>query len=87
MASYTDASQFEDILPMMADWDMAIIVTTATDWEPMFAEAGLAPMTLSETVVTSPRFGGLTPASRHRWRAEAPSARTSRPPSPRSSRP
>jgi hypothetical protein len=39
----------------MGDFDSVIIVTTATDWAPIF-NAGLSAMTLSETVVTSPRF-------------------------------
>jgi hypothetical protein len=40
---------------MMANYDSVIIVSTATDWAPIF-NAGLSAMTLSETVVTSPRF-------------------------------
>jgi Flp pilus assembly protein TadG len=52
---YTSSAQFASIVPMMAVFDSVIIVTTATDWEPLF-NAGLGAMTLSETVVTSPRF-------------------------------
>jgi hypothetical protein len=52
---YTSSAQFESIVPIMADFDSVIIVTTSTDWEPVF-NAGLGAMTLSETVVTSPRF-------------------------------
>jgi hypothetical protein len=52
---YTSTAQFLSIVPTMAVFDSVIIVTTATDWEPVF-NAGLGAMTLSETVVTSPRF-------------------------------
>jgi hypothetical protein len=52
---YTEYDQFESIVPIMADFDSILIVTTATDWTPIF-NAGLPAMTLSETVVTSPRF-------------------------------
>jgi hypothetical protein len=55
MLPYTDLDQFQDMLPMMADFDSLLIVNTATDWTPIF-NAGLSAMTLSETVVTSPRF-------------------------------
>jgi hypothetical protein len=55
MVPYTDSTQFESIVPIMAMYDSVIIVSTSTDWEPLF-NAGLPAMTLSETVVTSPRF-------------------------------
>jgi Flp pilus assembly protein TadG len=55
MVPYTELDQFQDIMPMMADFDSLLIVNTATDWTPSF-NAGLSAMTLSETVVTSPRF-------------------------------
>jgi hypothetical protein len=55
MQPYTEVNQFRSIVPMMADFDSVIIVSTATDWEPIF-NTGLPAMTLSETVVTSPRF-------------------------------
>lgn len=52
---YTDVLQFQHIIPVMALYDSVIIVSTATDWRPLF-NAGLEPMRLTETVVTSPRF-------------------------------
>ena len=55
MLPYTDLSQFQSIMPVMADFDSLVIVSTATDWTPIF-NVGLPAMTLSETVVTSPRF-------------------------------
>jgi hypothetical protein len=55
MQPYTEYDQFESIVPIMADFDSILIVSTATDWTPIF-NAGLPAMTLSETVVTSPRF-------------------------------
>jgi hypothetical protein len=55
LTPYTSKAQFESIVPMMANYDSVIIVSTATDWAPIF-NAGLSAMTLSETVVTSPRF-------------------------------
>jgi hypothetical protein len=55
MQPYTSFSQFESIVPIMADFDSVVIVSTASDWTPIF-NAGLPAMTLSETVVTSPRF-------------------------------
>ena len=55
LSPYTSSAQFASIVPMMAVFDSVIIVTTATDWQPVF-NAGLGAMTLSETVVTSPRF-------------------------------
>jgi hypothetical protein len=55
LPSFTAASDFQTLLPIMADYDSVIIVTTATDWQPVF-NVGLPPKTLSETVVTSPRF-------------------------------
>lgn len=55
LPAYTNVSEFKPLLPIMADYDSVIIVTAATDWEPVF-NAGLSARTLSETVVTSPRF-------------------------------
>jgi hypothetical protein len=55
LTPYTEVEQFEALVPTMGDFDSVIIVTTATDWAPIF-NAGLSAMTLSETVVTSPRF-------------------------------
>jgi Flp pilus assembly protein TadG len=55
VTSYTDISQVADIIPMLAENDTVIVVTTFTDWQPVF-NVGLRPMTLTETSVTAPRF-------------------------------
>jgi hypothetical protein len=55
LPAHTDETQFLPLLPIMADFDSVIIVTAATDWQPLF-NTGLSARTLSETVVTSPRF-------------------------------
>jgi Flp pilus assembly protein TadG len=52
---YTQISQVENIVPMLAVNDKVVVVSTLTDWRPLFT-AGLSAMTLSETVVTSPRL-------------------------------
>lgn len=52
---YTHISQVQDIIPILAANDSVVVVSTFTDWQPLFT-AGLSAMTLSETVVTSPRF-------------------------------
>ncbi len=55
LSPYTQSTQFAPIVPIMANYDSVIIVTAATDWSPLF-NVGLPAMTLSETVVTSPRY-------------------------------
>ena len=55
VTGYTDISQVESIIPMLAVNDSIIVVTTFTDWRPLF-NAGLSPMMLTETSVTAPRF-------------------------------
>jgi Flp pilus assembly protein TadG len=55
VANYTDIDQVSSIIPMLAANDSVIVVTTFTDWRPVF-NAGLSPMTLTETSVTAPRF-------------------------------
>lgn len=55
VTGYTDISQVASIIPILAPNDTVIVVTTFTDWRPLF-NAGLSPMTLTETSVTSPRF-------------------------------
>jgi Flp pilus assembly protein TadG len=54
--AYTDINQVSNIIPLMAGNDTVIVVTTFSDWSPLFNVVGMAPMTLTETTVTAPRF-------------------------------
>ncbi len=53
---YSNISEVASIIPIMAQHDSVVVVTTFTDWSPLFNVVGMEPMTLTETTVTAPRF-------------------------------